>query len=216
MFAVNVDRDLEPMLEELFIYTPLGDVLIVSNLYKNCEVEVDEVCMAIDLIPLDLQEFFIILGMDFLSKYHASMDCYRKEVAFRKSSEGKVTFRGIRKILPTCLISTVKAKKLMRKGCTAYLAHIVDVQAENLKPKDIPVVREYIDVFPEELMGLPPDGKEFTIDLISGTTPISQVTYRMALKELKELKRRLVMAPVLTLPMLGKELRFILMPLVKA
>lgn len=79
--------------------------------------------------------------MDFLLKYHTSMDSYRKEVVFRIPGEAEVTFRGNRKILPTCLISAVKARKLLIKGCKAYLAHIVDVQAEKMKLEDIPVVQ---------------------------------------------------------------------------
>lgn len=78
--------------------------------------------------------------MDFLSNYHASMDCYRNEVVLRKLGEEEVTFRGNRKILLTCLISAVKASKLLSKGYNAYLAHIVDVQAEKLKPEDILIV----------------------------------------------------------------------------
>ena len=54
------------------------------------------------------------------------------------------------------------------------------------------MVCEFLDVFSEELLGLPPDRKvEFSIDLIPGTAPISQAPYRMAPKELKELKVQL-------------------------
>ena len=57
--------------------------------------------------------------------------------------------------------------------------------------KDIPIVREYPDVFPKDLPGLPPDLEvEFSIDLVSGTAPISKAPYRMAPAELKELKGR--------------------------
>ncbi|KAH9658001.1 hypothetical protein KPL70_023315 [Citrus sinensis] len=58
--------------------------------------------------------------------------------------------------------------------------------------EDIPIVREFIDVFPEDLPGLPPDREvEFTIELVPGTTPISKAPYRMAPIELKELKVQL-------------------------
>jgi hypothetical protein len=54
------------------------------------------------------------------------------------------------------------------------------------------VVREFPDVFPEELPGMPPDGEvEFVIDLLLGTTPISKRPYRMSMEELKELKKQL-------------------------
>ena len=69
---------------------------------------------------------------------------------------------------------------------------MIDAQVSKLKPEDIPVVNEFLDVFLEELPGLPPDREiEFSIELIPGTAPISQTPYRMAPKELKELKVQL-------------------------
>ena len=62
----------------------------------------------------------------------------------------------------------------------------------HLKLEDILVVRDFPNVFPNDLSGLPPKSEvEFTIDLVPGTTPISKTPYRMALVELKELKVQL-------------------------
>ncbi|KAJ8764928.1 hypothetical protein K2173_010393 [Erythroxylum novogranatense] len=73
-------------------------------------------------------------------------------------------------------------------GCEAYLAHVVDSRVEQ-RLEDIPVIREFLDVFPDELPGLPPDREiEFGIDLVPGTATISIPPYRMAPVELKELK----------------------------
>ncbi|KAL0536903.1 hypothetical protein IC582_025866 [Cucumis melo] len=100
-------------------------------------------------------------------------------------------FRDMRKVVSRSLISVLKAKKLLRKG-TTFLAHIVVVQREKLKPEDVSVVKEFLDVFPDDLSGLPPDREiKFTIELLPGTTPISQAPYRMAPSELKELKMQL-------------------------
>ncbi|KAL0560470.1 hypothetical protein IC582_000875 [Cucumis melo] len=127
--------------------------------------------LLVDLLPLELQ---------------------RKEVVFRKPGIAEVVFRGMRKVVSRSLISVLKAEKLLRKGCTAFLAHIVVVQREKLKPEDVPVVKEFLDVFPDDLSGLPPDREiEFTIELLPGTAPISQAPYRMAPSELKELKMQL-------------------------
>lgn len=173
----------------MFIYTSVGNVLVASKVYRNCVVQVNGVAIIVDLIPSDLQKFDVILGTDFLSKYRASMDCYRKEVVFRYRGEVVVFFKGNKKILPTCMISTIKARKLLSKGCMAYLAYVIDTQVNKLKPEDILIVQELLDVFAEELLGLLPDREvEFSIDLIPGTTPISQAPCRMAPTKLKELK----------------------------
>ncbi|KAA0039475.1 Gag protease polyprotein-like protein [Cucumis melo var. makuwa] len=71
--------------------------------------------------------------------------------------KNEIIFRDDRKILPTSVISALEASKLLRKGCTVYLANVIDTQVSKLKLEDIPVVREFPDVFPEELSGLPPD-----------------------------------------------------------
>ncbi|KAJ8771340.1 hypothetical protein K2173_026517 [Erythroxylum novogranatense] len=103
----------------------------------------------------------------------------------------RVVFRGVSQAVPARLISFLNVLRLIRGRCEAYLAHIVDTQNEQTI-RDIPVVREFLDVFPTELLGLPPDREtKFTIDIIPGTAPISIPPYRMAPVELKELKTQL-------------------------
>ncbi|KAL0555989.1 hypothetical protein IC582_004492 [Cucumis melo] len=171
IFLTKLNRMLEPLSEGLAIYTSVGDVLPVNEVLCNCEILGEGISMLVDLLPLELQ---------------------RKEVVFRKPGFAKVVFRSMRKVISRSLISVLKAEKLLRKGCTAFLAHIVVVQREKLKPKDVSVVKEFLDVFLDDLSGLPLDREiEFTIELLLGTTPISQAPYRMAPSELKELKMRL-------------------------
>ncbi|KAA0052218.1 uncharacterized protein E5676_scaffold113G00130 [Cucumis melo var. makuwa] len=118
MFLTKLNRMLEPLSEELVICTPVGDVLLVSEVLRDCEVVVEGLCMLVDLLPLELQ------------------------ATFRKPGSTEVVFRGERKIIPTSLISALKVEKLLRKGCTTFLAHVVEVQEEKLKPEDVPVVNE--------------------------------------------------------------------------
>ena len=86
----------------------------------------------------------------------------------------------------------LKARNMMSKGYICHLVRVRDVEAEPLTLQSVPVVNEFIDVFPEELPGLPPEREvEFGIDLIPGTQPISIPPYRMAPTELRELKEQL-------------------------
>ena len=90
------------------------------------------------------------------------------------------------------VISAFIAKRLLRQGCEGFLATVIDTQQQELKLEDIPVVKEFPEVFPDDLPGLPPDREiEFSIDLIPGTGAISKAPYRMAPAELKELKEQL-------------------------
>ena len=90
------------------------------------------------------------------------------------------------------MISAISARCLLQKGCKGYLAHIVDTRSSEVGFEDVPVVRDFPDVFPDDLPGLPPEREiDFPIDLVPGTSPISLPPYRMAPAELKELKTQL-------------------------
>ena len=94
-----------------------------------------------------------------------------------------------RKVVPNCLVSAVTAFHLIWDGYDAYLANVKDVFKVSLEVTDVAVVREFLDVFPEELPGLPPHREvDFEIETIPGAAPISIAPYRMAPMELKELK----------------------------
>jgi hypothetical protein len=81
---------------------------------------------------------------------------------------------------------------LLKKGCRGFLASVVDLQKKELEIGDIPIVREFPDVFLEDLPGLPPDREvEFSINLVPSIAPISKAPYKMAPVELKELKGQL-------------------------
>ena len=101
-------------------------------------------------------------------------------------------FRGIRREIDPSLINAMTASKMLRKGCQGYLAFVLDMRQEGTRLEDIPIVKEFPDVFPDDISGLPSDRAiEFVIELILGTEPISIPPYRMTPVELKELKAQL-------------------------
>ena len=80
----------------------------------------------------------------------------------------------------------------MRKGCEAFLALILDSKREQVNFENIPVIREFTNVFLEELLRVPPEREvDLYIEVVHGTTPISRASYRMDPTELKELKTQL-------------------------
>ena len=90
------------------------------------------------------------------------------------------------------MISAMTAQKMLRKGCQGCLAYVVETGKEGTILDEIQVVREFPDVFLDDMVGLPPEREvEFTIDLIPRTEPISIPPYRMAPAELRELKAQL-------------------------
>ncbi|XP_074349376.1 uncharacterized protein LOC141689096 [Apium graveolens] len=175
------------------VYTPLGEVVVVDRIYSDGFIQISEEKLHANLIVLSFCEFDIILCMDWLSRHRVKVDCYTKEVVIDSPGQNRVLFCGDRQMIPSCLVSALKAFKMIRNGCDAYLAHVVDTNATTSKFEDISVVKEFSEVFPEELPGMPPDrDTEFSIELLPGTTPISNSPYRMAPVELKELKKQLI------------------------
>ena len=140
-----------------------------------------------------MEDYDVILGMDWLSAHHAVIDCRRRRVQFQPPDSEEFNFKGTsrKKLVPT--ISALQALKLLASGCRGYIANICDETKEvKLQPTDVPIVRNYLTVFPEDLPGLPPEREiEFTIELIPGTAPVSKAPYRLAPAELKELKTQL-------------------------
>ncbi|KAK1351415.1 hypothetical protein POM88_054388 [Heracleum sosnowskyi] len=85
-----------------------------------------------------------------------------------------------------------QTKRLLRKGNEAYLAYVMDTQIEVPNLEDILVFNEFEDVFPIDLLGLPPDREiEFAIELALGMTPVSKAPYRLAPLEMNELATQL-------------------------
>ena len=110
----------------------------------------------------------------------------------RCSDQTEVIVQGIGSSVMSNVISNMQARKFMRKGCETFLAVILDFKRGQVDVEKIPVVREFPDVFPEELPGIPLEREvDLAIEIVPGTVPISRAPYRMAPTELKELKSQL-------------------------
>jgi len=104
--------------------------------------------------------------------------------------------RGIPRKTAVRHISALQLKRVVRKGCKDFAVKLINEENTNnrdkLKMEDIPILREYSDVFSEEFVGLPPKGElYFTIELLHGAVPNSKPPYHMNILELTELKSQL-------------------------
>ncbi|GJZ99947.1 putative reverse transcriptase domain-containing protein [Tanacetum coccineum] len=153
----------------------------------------------IDLMPIDLGSFNVIIGMDWLAKNHAVIVCDEKIVRIpygnkilivqgdKSDKEKKSTLR---------IISCVKAHKYMDKGCQLFPAQVMvketEEKSKEKRLEDVPTVREFPEVFPEDLHGLPPTRQvEFQIDLVPDAAPVARGPYRLAPSEMEELSTQL-------------------------
>ncbi|XP_070039829.1 uncharacterized protein [Nicotiana tomentosiformis] len=139
-----------------------------------------------------LHDFDVILGMDWLSPYHAILHCHAKTVTLAMLGLPRLEWRGALDYFPSRAVSFIKAQGMVEKGCDAYLAFVRDVSMDTPTVESVPVVRDFLDVFPADILSMLPDRDiNFGIDLLPDTQPISIPPYRMALVKLKELKKLL-------------------------
>ena len=191
-FTERYHIESQPIDGRMVVFVPNGDTMISERIVLGSRLVIKNKDFPADLMVLSIHDFDMVLGMDWLSKHRATLDCYKKEVRLVLPEELGVIFRGIRREITPSLINAMTASKMLRKGFQGYLAFVVDRRQEGTRLEDIPIVKEFTDVFPDDISGLPPNREvEFTIDLIPGTEPIFIPPYKMSPAELRELKARL-------------------------
>nr|GEX50152.1 putative reverse transcriptase domain-containing protein [Tanacetum cinerariifolium] len=147
---------------------PDGRVSETNIILRGCTLGLLGHPFNIDLMPVELGIFDVIICMDWLAKYHALIVCDERS----------------------------STQKYIQKGCQVYLAQVTSMKAEEKSEEkrleDVPIVQEFMEVFPEDLPGLPPARQvEFQIDLVSGAAPVARALYRLAPAKMQELSTQL-------------------------
>ncbi|GKC08647.1 putative reverse transcriptase domain-containing protein, partial [Tanacetum coccineum] len=149
-----------------------GQLVEIDKVIKGCKLENEGHVFDIDLIPFGHGSFDVIIGMDWLSNHKAEI-IYHEKVVRIPLLDGKVL-----KVLGE------KTKEKMRQ--------LKSVKAKEKEQEEIIVVRDFLEVFPDDLFGLPPIREiEFRIELILRATLVAKSPYRLAPFELEELSRQL-------------------------
>ena len=105
----------EQLAYDMHVTSPLGHSISVNSVYKNCLIVIQAREFLADLIPLPFREFDLIMGMDWLSKHRAIVDCGQKTVVLRCSDQIEVIVQGIRTNTMSNVISTMQARRFMGK-----------------------------------------------------------------------------------------------------
>jgi hypothetical protein len=151
------------------IATP-GDKISSNQIYRKVPIQLGSNLIKTDLLLLDLEGMDVLLGMDWMTRHRVSLDISSRAVEIDSLDHE-----------PTILY-------LPQRECNNSCAYAI----EGIKLKDIHIVCEYPDIFPDDFPGMPPDRDiEFVIELQPGTAPISKRPYHMPPNELAELKIQL-------------------------
>nr|AAV32158.1 putative polyprotein [Oryza sativa Japonica Group] len=142
----------------------LGNQVSSTQYCTSVTIEIEEIPFLSSLISLESKDLDVILGMDWLTRHRGVIDCANRKVTLTSSNGQTVSF----------FVSSPKPHGLT---------------LNQVALQEIPIVRDYPDVFPEDLPGMPPKRDiEFRIDLVPGTNPIHKRPYRMAANKLAEVK----------------------------
>ncbi|XP_073124289.1 uncharacterized protein [Henckelia pumila] len=172
---------------------PSGEELSTRRFVKNLELLFQGQSVVADFIVLPMTEFDLILGMDWMTKNDVVIYFQRRAVLVRPEGEEPFWFETARSLRKTRIISSLQAKQLVIDGCESFLASLSLTELP-ARPtiSDVDVVRDFEDVFPDDVAGIPPDREvEFSIDLVPGTVLISKAPYRLAPTEMKEIKEQI-------------------------
>ncbi|GKB01502.1 putative reverse transcriptase domain-containing protein, partial [Tanacetum coccineum] len=149
-----------------------GKSVEVDRVIRDCKLELGNYLFSIDLIPLGHGSFDVIIRMDWLSKNKVVIVCHEKVV------EIPIDEGGILRVYGEHIWKAAKA--------------LMNAKVDEPRISDIPVVRGFTDVFPEDLSGLPPQRQvEFRIELVPRATPVAKSPYRLAPSEMQELSGKL-------------------------
>ncbi|GKE02550.1 putative reverse transcriptase domain-containing protein [Tanacetum coccineum] len=176
-----------------------GKIVGIETIIRGCTLNFLNHPFNIDLIPVELGSFNVIIGMDRLRRCHSVIICDERLVRIPYGNEtlifhGDKSNHGRESWLT--IISCSKAQEYMAKGCQIFLAQISTKKEEDKSGgkqlKDVLIVRDFPEVFPKDLSGLPLARLvEFHIDLIPGAAPVARAPYRLAPSEMKELSEQL-------------------------
>ena len=108
--------------EALVVEVASGELVVICDHYEKCTIELDGETLVIDLLPISLRSFDVVVGMDWLAANRAEILCYKKLIKLPSTNGGMILIYGEKGRKTTTIISLLKARKCVAKGCSSYLA----------------------------------------------------------------------------------------------
>nr|GEY89382.1 hypothetical protein [Tanacetum cinerariifolium] len=175
-----------------------GRVVSTNTILKGCALILVNHLFEIDLMPIELGTFDIIIRMDWLILHDAVIVCGKKEVHVPLKKRTLVV-KGDDCVSRLRVVSRMKVKKYVDHGSYLFVAQVVEKEPTERRLEDVPVICEFSNVFLEDLPGLPPPRQvEFEIKLVPRATPVAHAPYQLAPSEMKELAKQLLICDPVT------------------
>ncbi|GKC85858.1 putative reverse transcriptase domain-containing protein, partial [Tanacetum coccineum] len=172
--------------------------LTTTTILRGCTLNLQNHLFKIDLLPIELGSFDVIFGMDWMAEHHAEVVCYEKYIRVPYINDMLIIQgerSGIKRESRLEVISSIRTQKYIDQGCQVFLIQMMKEEKTEIPERrieDVPIVRDFPEVFSKDLSGLPPTRQvEFHIELIPGATPVARTPYHLAPAEMKELAKQL-------------------------
>nr|GEZ83633.1 hypothetical protein [Tanacetum cinerariifolium] len=181
--------DIKPVKLNLMYEVKIADEKVVSTntILRGCTLNLLDHLFDIKLMPIELGTFDVIVGMDWLVERDALIVCGKKEVHVPYKNKTLVV-KSDSSVSKLKVISCIKARKYIERGSQLFIAQVTEKEPAKKQLQDLPVICNFLEVFPDDLPRLPPPRQvEFKIELIPGAAPVARAPYRLAPSELKEL-----------------------------
>ncbi|KAL5547237.1 hypothetical protein UlMin_006924 [Ulmus minor] len=142
-FTERSDRVIDKIEGVFTTMLPSGAVMLSNKWLRDMPIIFDDRELNVNLVVLEMHDYDVILGMDWLSKYNAKIDCHKKRVSFEPTKGQKFAFQGEKKRSRTPFLSSLKAGKLLKQGCMGYLVNMLDTTMKlTTQPEDVPIVKD--------------------------------------------------------------------------
>ncbi|GJT82268.1 putative reverse transcriptase domain-containing protein [Tanacetum coccineum] len=163
-----------------------GRVVSTNTILKGCTLNLVNHIFKINLMPIELFTFDVIIGMDWLVKHDVVIVCGEKVVRIPYGNKMLIVERD-KGVSLLKVLSYIKARKYVERGCHLFLAHVIENESKEKRLEDVPLIHDFLEVFPKELLGLPSPRKvEFRIDLVPRAAPVARAPYRLAPSKMRE------------------------------
>nr|GEV59000.1 putative reverse transcriptase domain-containing protein [Tanacetum cinerariifolium] len=177
-FSHLIDIDLVRLDTSYEIELADGRVASTNIVLKGCTINLVDHLFKMNLKPIELGTFDVIIGMDWLVEQDAVIFCGKKVVHVPYKNKTLVV-EGDRGASRLKVISCIKARKYIERGSQLFVVHVIEKEPQEKRLEDVPIIQDFPEVFPDDLPGLPPPREvEFRIDLVPDVAPVARATYR--------------------------------------